>query len=285
MGWMWSVLRIVGVVVVIYLVIGIVILVRQSSYVYHPARGPVGLTPEYFDISYSNITITTEDGESIAAWHVPGSVGGPLNGRTLLFCHGNAGNIGDRLDSINTFHKMGLDVLLFDYRGYGDSTGFPSEWGTYLDAKAAWLYLAGKLAIPPNNIIVFGRSLGGSVALWMAKEFAPGAVICESTFTSAPDMAAAMFPFLPVRYLCRYKYDSLSYIRALSCPVLVAHSVDDETVPIEHGRRLFNAAREPKLFVEMRGGHNSGGLDGDQEYQRKFVEFVAKHVLITKQVN
>lgn len=260
----------------IYLVIGLMIMLRQPSYVYYPDR-IVGLTPSYFDIAFESLSLRTDDGEMIAGWYIPGKEGAPLAGKSLLFCHGNGGNIGGRLDSIRTFYKMGLDVLLFDYRGYGDSTGTPTEDGTYRDAAAAWenLLARGRAA---EDIVVFGRSLGGAVALWVGANKHPGAVVVESAFTSAPDMAARMFPFLPVRRFCLFKYESLEYISQLSCPVLVAHGINDQTVPFEHGKRLFEAAREPKRFVTMAGDHNAGGLDANSEYQEIFVNYLLEHM-------
>lgn len=272
------VLSLLRIGVAVYIGLCLLVFFKQSGYVYYPDK-LVGLTPEYFNMAYQDVSFKTQDGETIAAWFIPISGGeGDKVGRTVLFCHGNAGDIGDRLDSIKTFHNLGLNVLIFDYRGYGDSSGKPTEKGTYLDVLAAWQYLTAERGILPNNIMIFGRSLGGSVAAWLAGEVSPGALAIESVFTSAPEMAAKMFPYLPIRLFCRFKYDSLARIAKVRCPVLIAHSRDDEMIPYEHGQRLFDAANEPKRFVEMGGGHNFGGLDADGDYQKVFEEFLDKYL-------
>lgn len=271
----FSVLRIGAAV---YAGLCLLLLFRQSGYVYYPDR-EVGLTPSYFNIPYEDVALKTGDGETIAGWFIPVDRNTNEPAPTVLFCHGNGGDIGDWLDSVKTFYDMGLNALIFDYRGYGDSSGKPTEEGTYQDALAAWLYLTGRKGIPEKKIIVFGRSLGGSVATWLAEKVSPGALVIASTFTSAPDMAAKMFPFLPARLLCRFRYDSLSRIGNVRCPVLIAHSKDDEMIPYEHGRRLFEKANEPKQFVEMTGGHNSGGLDADPSYQEILKTFILNSVV------
>lgn len=269
-------LRIGVVVAVAYLGLGLWLLVLQRRYVYYPSRG-VALTPDFLSLAYEEVCVSTADGEGIAAWYVPAR-DHRYGDLTVLFCHGNAGNMGDRLDSVLTFHNLSMNTLIFDYRGYGKSTGSPTEKGTYADALAVWKYLVDVRGCEAKNIVLFGRSLGGSVAAWLATQVSPLALVVESAFTSAPDMAARMFPLLPARWLCRFGYDTLAFVRSVSCPVLVAHSVEDEMVPYAHGRALMDAAREPKHFVSMRGGHNSGGLDGDVDYQQALVRFVVKAV-------
>ena len=267
---LWSGAR---VAVFAYCAMCVFVLVRQSRYVYYPDR-TVALTPGYFKIPYESVTFRASDGETIAAWWVPPGREGVPTGDTVLLCHGNAGDIGDRIDSVRTFHQLGLGVLVFDYRGYGDSSGKPTEEGTYRDARAAWDYLVRERGLDAGSVVIFGRSLGGSVATWLATQVRPKALVIESTFTSAADMARKMFWFLP-RFICRFGYDSLARIGTVNCPVIVAHSRDDEMIPYSHGERLFEAAAEPKRFVSMRGGHNAGGFDGDPDYQRVFMKFLA----------
>jgi fermentation-respiration switch protein FrsA (DUF1100 family) len=172
----------------------------------------------------------------------------------VLFCHGNAGNVSHRLDTLQFFRSLGLGTLIFDYRGYGRSDGSPSEKGTYRDAEAAWRHLVEQRQIPPERIVILGRSLGGAVAARLAADQRPGALVVESAFTSVPDLAARMFPVYPVHLLARIRYNTLKWIRRVHCPVLVVHSRDDEMIPFRHGRRLFEAAPEPKEFLELRGG-------------------------------
>jgi len=266
--------------VAVYVGLAVLCFVRQSRYVYYPDRD-VDMTPAAEDMAYANITLKTEDKETIAGWFVPAETGEHTSGLTVLFCHGNAGDIGDRIGSIRTFNSLGYNVLIFDYRGYGDSSGTPTEKGTYLDAMAAWKYLIGDRGIPAERIVLFGRSLGGAVATWLATEVDPGALVIESVFTSAPDMASRMFPLMPTRFVCRFKYDSVDRIGRVGCPVLIAHSRYDEMIPFKHGQRLFGAARDPKLFVEMSGGHNFGGLDADPRYQETLARFLTARVVGT----
>mgnify|MGYP000089750498 CR=1 FL=1 len=240
------------------------VFVRQSSYVYYPTR-EVACTPAVYHLDYERVVLPTRDKEALVAWYVPAADHGA---KTLLFCHGNAGNIGDRVDAVKSFHDLGFNVFVFDYRGFGESTGRPTERGTYLDALAAWEYLTAERGERPENIIVLGRSLGGAVAAWLAERVRPGALILEGAFTSAPDMAARMFPYLPARWLCRYRYNTLARLPKIQCPILVIHSRFDEIVPYEHGRRLFAAAGEPKRFLELQGDHNATESELTLEYQQ-----------------
>ena len=246
-------------------------------------------TPDQYGMQYEDLTLTTEDGVKISAWyvHAPEPAKGQADsipassdsaqqsGDVVLFCHGNGQNISFRLESVRIFHNMGLSVLIFDYRGYGRSEGSPSEEGTYADARAAWDYLVHTRKIPPPRIIVFGRSLGGAVAAHVAKEHAPKALILESTFTSVPDYASDIYPFLPVRLLCRFSYDTHSIIGDVPCPVLIVHSPEDEIVDFSYGRRLFEAASEPKEFLEITGSHNSGFLTSRATYTDGLKSFLA----------
>jgi len=270
---LWSVLRMGAAV---YVGLCLVVWIRQGRYVYYPDRA-VNVTPGDVGLDFEEVVIPTADGEKLAAWFVPGPEG-TETAATVLFCHGNAGDIGDRLWSVRTFHALGMNVLIFDYRGYGNSSGRPTERGTYLDGRAVWDYLTGVRRIPARRIVLFGRSLGGAVASYLACEVAAGAAVLESTFSSAPDMARRMFPLLPGRLVCRFKYDTVSRAGRLKCPVLVAHSRDDEMIPFDQAERIFEACPEPKRFVAMRGGHNDGGLDGDEAYQTALREFVARWV-------
>jgi fermentation-respiration switch protein FrsA (DUF1100 family) len=197
---------------------------------------------------------------------------------TLLFLHGNAGNISHRLDSIRQFHELGLAVFILDYRGYGESEGSPTETGTYDDATAAWHYLIAQRGIAPRDIVLLGRSLGANIAAELATRTRPGALIMESAFTSVPDMAATIYPWLPVRLLSRYRYDAYKQLAHISCPLLIVHSRDDEIIPFTHGQRLFECAREPKQFLELRGGHNDGFLVTGRDYLEGIGHFLSEHL-------
>jgi len=264
---LWSIVRIV---VIVYVVFGVILFLFQKRIIYQP-RGQVAQTPEIIGLEYESVRLTTADGVSISAWYVPSS----MDRGTVLFCHGNAGNISGRLPTIGIFHALGLNVMIFDYRGYGDSEGSPGEKGTYLDAGAAWDHLIDVRKAKPERIVVFGRSLGGAVATKLAIDRKPAAAILESTFTSIPDLAGRMYPIYPIRLLARVRYDTIKRIGDLNCPVLILHSPDDEIIPYAHGRKLFEAAPEPKQFVEMTGGHND---PRPSNYQNILGDFIDKHV-------
>lgn len=244
----------------------------QDRMMYLPLRA-IGATPAERGLAYEEVRIETADGVALAGWYVPAA---PERG-VVLFFHGNAGNISHRLDTLELFHDLGLSTLIIDYRGYGQSQGRPSEQGTYLDAEAAWRYLVEERQVPPDRMIFFGRSLGGAVAAYLAQRHPPRALILESTFTSAPDIAADIFSFLPVRPLVRFQYNTLARLADIRCPVLIVHSPDDEVIPYSHGRRLFAAAAEPREFLEIRGGHNAGFLVS-ANYRAGLELFIARYI-------
>jgi hypothetical protein len=244
----------------------------QSRLLYYPdiPSRQILFTPDQAGLSYETVEIVTEDGVKLHGWFLPAE---KARG-TLLFFHGNAGNISHRLDSLKIFHELNLEVLIFDYRGYGRSEGEPTEKGTYRDAEAAWRYLTEQRGIPARNILFFGRSLGAAIAARMASRKEAIGLILESAFTSVPDMAANLYPFLPARWLARFRYDTRAYLGSVSAPVLVVHSREDEIIPFENGRKLFTAAKGPKQFLELHGGHNEGFLVNLDTYQEGLDEFI-----------
>jgi len=245
----------------------------QSRQVYYPGK-TVNATPEDAGLAFESLRLATPDGETLAGWYIPGPSNVPTAGYTVLVCHGNAGDIGDRVYLARLLHDMGFSSLMFDYRGYGNSSGRPTEKGTYTDAQRAWLYLTFERKIAPDRIVIYGHSLGGVVATHLAASVrpAPRLLVAESVFSSAPDMAARIYPWLPSRLLCRFRYAAVQDVQRVECPVIVAHSPDDEVIPYELGRRVFAAAREPKRFVTLSGGHNTGGLHVEPAYQRLIVD-------------
>ncbi|MDA8084630.1 MAG: alpha/beta hydrolase [Nitrospiraceae bacterium] len=256
-----------------YLLLVVYVYAKQGSMLYFPSRD-LTATPRDVGLNYREVTLMTTDGIYISAWDVPAE-----NARGyLLFCHGNAGNISDRLDSIRIFHDLGLGVLIFDYRGYGKSAGAPDEEGTYRDAEAAWGYLAYTLRVPPERIILFGRSLGSAVAAETALRRKAGLLIMESAFTSVPDLGASFFPHLPVRLISRYRYSSISKVSRILIPKLFIHSPDDEIVPFEQGMRLFEKAGGPKEFLRIAGGHNDGFLLSGRIYREGLAAFLSRHL-------
>lgn len=226
----------------------------QSRLVYHPRR-PIEETPAAYGLAYEDVSLTTADNVSLHGWWVPAD----RSRGTMLFFHGNAGNISHRTETLEIFNRLGMNSLIIDYRGYGRSGGKPSEAGTARDADAAWDYLVNDRQIDPQRIVIFGRSLGGAVAIELATRKPCQALIAESTFTSIPDMSKAILPIFP-RFLVRFGYRSIDRIASVGCPVLVVHSPDDDLVPYEFGRELYKAAVEPKAFLEIKGSHNEGFL-------------------------
>jgi uncharacterized protein len=242
----------------------------QSSLVYYPEVGREMIaTPADRGLDYEEIALATSDGETLVAWWVPAS----RARATVLLFHGNAGNISHRIDYLVMFRELGYATFIVDYRGYGKSTGRPSEQGTYRDAEAAWAWLEGR-GIPESNIVLFGESLGAGVATWIALHRKPRAVVLASAFTSIPDLAAQIYPFLPVRLLTRIHYDNIGRLPHIDAPVLVLHSPDDEIVPYGHAERLYAAARGPKRLVRLAGGHNEGFVFRRAEWVRSLDEFL-----------
>jgi len=262
----FSLLRIA---IVSYVGLAAVLFFFQSYFLYQPSR-EITLTPADGGMKYEDVTLVCKDATRLSAWYVPGEP----DKEVVLFCHGNAGNISGRVYSLSIFHRLGLSVLIFDYRGYGESQGRPSESGTAEDARAAWDYLVNVRKIDPNRIVVAGRSLGGAVAAHLASERLPGALILEFTFTSVPDAAARLYPYLPVRPLCRYSYDTLSIIGQIRCPILIVAGKDDTMMGQSASRRLYEAAGEPKQFLELSGGHNDAIVKSEAVYSEGLERFL-----------
>jgi fermentation-respiration switch protein FrsA (DUF1100 family) len=268
-----NILSIVVMAAAAYAVVLLALFVFQSRLVFFPdmPSRTVGPGPDSIGLAFEPVEIVTEDGVKLDAWYVPAQQ--PRG--VVLFFHGNAGNISHRLDSLRIFNALNLDTLIFDYRGYGRSEGKVSEQGTYRDGEAAWRYLREKRGIAAAEIVLFGRSLGAAIAAYVASRHTPGALLLESGFVSVPDMAAALSPWMPARRLARIKYPTGEYLKAVSCPVLIVHGRDDEIIPFDQGRKLFERAREPKHFLELRGGHNDGFLVSGRRYLDGLDSFLA----------
>ena len=237
--------------------------VFQSRLIFYPRvpTSKITATPDEIGLAYESVKIITDDGIELDGWFLPAN---DARG-TLIFCHGNAGNISHRLDSLRIFDRLGLSVLIFDYRGYGRSGGKVSEEGTYRDAEAVWRYLIER-NVPAETIVIFGRSLGAAIAAHLAQRHTPAALILESAFTSVPDYAARAYPYLPARRLVRFRYSAKEYLESVKSPVLIVHSPDDDLIPFRNGRELFAAANEPKQFLEISGDHNEGFLASGATY-------------------
>lgn len=292
---MVSMLIYIGVVLFIaYWGLGVILYIMQPKFLYSPVR-EVPYTPGELDMDFENVIFKSSDGLRLCGWYIPapsetrkeksltGSVqagGSFLTGPvekskfTVLFCHGNGGNMMHRLDSINIFYNLGLSCFIFDYRGYGHSQGKPSEEGTYLDVEAAYKWLTKEKNMPPDNIIVFGRSLGGSIAAYLASKVKAKALIIESTFTSYADIGKKFYPYMPVRWFAGFSYRTIDYIKDVHCPVMLIYSRNDEVVPFDFGLELYEAANEPKKFVEIFGSHNDGFLVSGEIYNKAWAEWL-----------
>ena len=272
-GFLMTAVWIIVIVVGVYIILVGYLFIFQSHYVYYPER-VLPADPGRIGLPFENISFETKDGLMLSGWFISKEDSRGV----LLFCHGNAGNIGHRLDSIQLFHELGLDIFIFDYRGYGQSEGKPTEKGTYEDTEAAWRYLVEERQVDPDKLIVFGRSLGGAVDSWLASRHTPGALILESTFTSLPDIAAALYPYLPVKLMLRFKYNTAEYLSEVNCPTLIIHSQNDEIMPFTHGQRLFETASEPKRFLEITGTHNEGFITSGAKYKEGLNTFIYEHL-------
>jgi len=239
--------------------------------------GALTATPADIGLDFEEVRITTADRIELHGWYVGAGAGAP----TVLFCHGNAGNISHRLDWLEFFRDMGLAVFLFDYRGCGQCSGTPDEQGTYLDAQAAWGYLTDKGRHSPSSIVIVGESLGGPIAANLATHVSPGALVLVSTFTSVPDLARNFYWRLPVRLLARYHYPTAEYVARVHAPTLLIHSRTDEIVPFSHAEAIFRSANEPRQLLEIRGDHNSALLMSRQQI-REGVQRLLEAMLVNK---
>jgi uncharacterized protein len=267
-----SVMSLLVTVVATLLGVSALMLVFERRLIYFPFPA-IEVEPSVLGIAYREQFLTTEDGIKLHSWLLPREGAR----RTVLLCHGNAGNISHRLDRAQEIQRrLGLSVLLFDYRGYGRSEGRPDEAGTYRDARAAHRFLVETSGVAPSDVVLFGESLGAAVAVQLALERPVGALVLESPFTSIPDMARAAYPFLPpVGPLIRTRYDTLSKIPKLTIPLLVLHGERDSIVPPSQGQRVFEAARGRKrFFLIPSAGHNDTYVVGGEPYWRTLREFL-----------
>ena len=252
------------------LVLAIVYLMQgRMLYLSNVPGRTLSMTPADVHMDYEDVSIEAADGVKLHGWFIVGA-----SPHVLLFFHGNAGNISHRLESIRQFQNLGLSVLIIDYRGYGQSGGRTTEAGIYRDADAAWRYLTETRGVRPENVVIFGRSLGGSVAARLATQQRPLALIVESSFTSVPDIAQEIYPWLPARWLSRLSHATGEYIREVRCPVLVIHSRDDEIIPFHHGQAIFAAAPEPRTLLTLHGSHNNAYVWDERTYIEGLREFL-----------
>jgi fermentation-respiration switch protein FrsA (DUF1100 family) len=235
----------------------------QRRLIYFPAPGPVPSAAE-LQPGGRDVVLDTEDGIRLGAWYLPAPGGEP--GPAVLICNGNAGDRSMRASLAAGLSRLGLSVLAFDYRGYGGNRGRPSEGGLAADARAAQAWLAAQPEVDSDRIAYFGESLGAAVAVGLAVQRPPAALVLRSPFTSLADVGAVHYPWLPIRRLLLDRYPSIERIASVHAPLLVIAGDRDDIVPVSLSRRLYDAAVEPKRFVLVPGaGHNDPELlDGSQ---------------------
>jgi len=242
--------------------------------VFFPSRH-MPLNPSQLELPWEDVYFHARDGVKLNGWFLKN----PEARSTLLFAHGNAGNISDRILKVRFFYELGLNVFIFDYRGYGKSDGKPSESGIYLDARAAYEYLQSRADIKMQNLIFYGASLGGVVVVDLATHHNCALLVVESSITNAADMAGIHYPFVPA-FLLSLRFDSLDKVKRLKMFKLFIHSPEDEVVPYWVGKKLFEAACEPKQFLEVNGGHNDGSITAEPQAANEFEEILIAKGLI-----
>ena len=261
-------------ILVLLLLYTVLLVACENKIIFHPSKHPEGIwDPSPFNVQVEDIFFKSEDGTKLHGWYIPSS-----NARaTLLWFHGNAGNLTHRLDNIQRLKDLRLNIFIFDYRGYGKSDGTPSEAGIYADSQAAYDVLVAEKNISPQKMFLFGRSLGGICAVEVAANNPAAGLILESVFTSARDMASKVSPLLPIGWAIQSKFDAMRNVPHLKLPKLFLHGTKDEIVPYEFGRKLFDAAVEPKEFYDIEGaGHNNTYGMGGIDYFAALDRFISK---------
>ena len=261
-----------------YLAVALIFALRQDRLFFQPKRAHAA-APGQAGLQHEDLALTTDDGVSLHAWWLPGpeDPGRERPGRpfTLLFLHGANTNLGDRVETLRFWHELGFDILAIDYRGYGRSSGRPSEQGLYRDVRAAWDWLTGRRGVPAGRVVIAAESMGVSLATHLALEVRPAAMVLEAGFTCARDVAVRRYRWLPVRQLLRLELDAESRIGRIRCPKLLVYSVDDTLVPITLGRRLEQRAAPPKDFLKIRGAHAQACRDGGPRYADRLRRWLA----------
>ncbi len=239
----------------------------EKKTIFYPDKN-IEMIPTDYHLEYADVHFLS-GGNKLHGWWIPKD--GATH--TIIYLHGNAGNISGRLEKVSILNALGVNVFIFDYRGYGLSEGSPSEEGLYEDADAAYDYLIQERKLDPNSIVIYGASLGGAPAVDLASKVDCGALILNSTFTSGVDMGKHIYPFIP-SFLVNIKLDSVSKIKNITVPKLFIHSVDDKVVPFVLGEKLFNAAAEPKRFERMVGDHVNAHFYEYDRYKKVLGDFL-----------
>lgn len=271
---MWTFTKFLAVGAACYCLVAVWMYYSQKRLLYFPSTDHVA-TPDQIGLDYEDVQMTTRLGTNIHGWWLPRKDARFI----ILFAHGNGGNISHRLETFRIFNQLGVSTFIYDYSGYGLSEGDTTEEAMYADARAAWDWLVIEKGIAPEKIILFGRSLGGAVTARLARELAdekvsPAGLVMESTFTSVPDMGAYIYPWLPIRRLAKYRYDSLDALSGIDIPALFAHSDSDEIVPYALGLKLFESYGGRKSFMRLPGDHNGGYMMMGSAYANGINQFL-----------
>lgn len=241
----------------------------ESRSLFYPQK-EIDYSPKDIGLDFEDVYFQSQDGLKLNGWFIPAN-----NARyTVIFTHGNAGNISHRVEKLKFFNRLGCNVFIFDYRGYGRSQGSPCEKGLYIDTKSAYDYLLSRTIIP-GQLIGYGESLGGAFIIALALRNKMRALIVDSAFTSAADMVKHLYRILPP-WIFSSRLDSLSKIKSINVPKLIIHSRNDEIVPYKLGQKLYNAAGQPKEFLQIHGGHNSCFFESENILREKIADFIQK---------
>lgn len=263
------IIKILTIAVVVYAGLILTGILFQKKFIF-PATSHIYRDPGFYGWAFEELFLPVK-GSRTHAWFVPLE-----NARGVaLFSHGNAGNVADRLESIGLLRSLGFSVVAYDYGGYGKSTGRIGEERCYADIQAVWDWLTQERNVPPEKILLFGRSLGGGATADLASKVEPAAVVLESSFLSTRDVARDAFPWLPVWPFLWHEFPNKDKVGKIKSPLLVVHSPDDSIIPFRHGRELFERANEPKQFLEIHGDHNEGFVISERIYREGWERFLA----------
>ncbi len=263
-----------GLRLILILILGlgtIVVYLRsiEKKIIFYPTK-EIEFLPKELGLAFEDIIFKTKDNIELNAWFLPNK----FAHYTIIFCHGNAGNISHRLEKIKFFNELGCNCFIFDYRGYGRSKGSPSEKGLYLDTQGAYDYLLSR-GIKPEQIVGYGESIGGAAIVDLASKNKMAAIIVDSGFSNAQDMARIIYPFIPSRIFSS-RFNSLNKIQSIKIPKLIIHSLNDEIVPYKLGRKLFDNAASPKEPLQIRGGHNRCFFESEAALKEKIADFLKR---------
>lgn len=262
--------RVAAFVVIVLIVLLLYVRYIQATGIFFPTREIVA-TPAEYGLGFENISLSTPDDKRIHGWFIPYDSAKA----TVLFFHGNGGNISHRLEKILILRQAAVNICIIDYRGYGNSTGKPSEGALYRDARLVYTYLCNERAIDAEHIILYGESLGAAVAIDLAKDVPVKGLIVEGGFSSGKDLGRHFYPFVPPPLLPNI-FDSVTKIRTVTVAKLFIHARHDEVVPFKFAKKLYVAAPEPKQFIESSGGHNDTHVTSSQQYRQAIFDFIRR---------